>query len=62
MGFADFVSVATDRLHQLHYRSHADGTHLAQPVFPHQMRLAIDKAEAFFQRSGPDPMRWCGWR
>lgn len=55
--FADFVSAATDRLQRLHYQRHLDGTHLVQPVFPHQMQDAIDKAEAFFRRSGPNPMR-----
>lgn len=55
--FADFVSVATYRLQRLHYQRYPDGTHLVQPVFPHQMQDAIDKAAAFFQASGPDPMR-----
>ncbi|MEO1724232.1 MAG: hypothetical protein AAFR84_17740 [Pseudomonadota bacterium] len=60
--FDAFVLVATDRLHQLHYRCHRQRENLVHPVFPHQVTTAIDRTEAFFRRSGPHALRWCGWR
>ncbi|MEL6479028.1 MAG: hypothetical protein AAFR17_17000 [Pseudomonadota bacterium] len=62
ISLADFVMMATDRLHQLQYRYHAERTNLAQPVFRHQLIEAIRKTEDYFLHSGTSPMRWCGWR
>lgn len=62
ISFSDFISFATDRLHQLHYAHHTEDQNLVQPVFRHQMTQAIDKAEVFFRNSGAHPMRWSGWR
>ncbi|MEL7444333.1 MAG: hypothetical protein AAGK02_00795 [Pseudomonadota bacterium] len=62
IGLSDFISFATDRLHQLHYAHHAEDQNLVQPVFHHQISQAIDKAEVFFRNSGARPMRWSGWR
>ncbi len=59
--FSDYVSFAVDRLHRLHYRQHADGDNLVQPVFPDQIAAAIAKADAYFRKSGSNPMRWQGW-
>lgn len=61
VSLADFVSFATDRLHRLHDHCQTDCRCVVQPVFPSQIEQALDKTEAYFRRSGPDPMRWHGW-
>lgn len=58
VSLADFVSFATTRLERLHYCWHAERTNLVQPVFPHQMAKAIEKAERFFAKSGPRALSW----
>lgn len=60
--FAEFLSFATDRLHDLHYVHHDERDNVSQPVFPHQIDTAIAKTEAFFRKSGSDFGSFHGWK
>ncbi|SMX28205.1 hypothetical protein TRP8649_02320 [Pelagimonas phthalicica] len=60
ISISEFIEFAVCRLSEMHWQSLPDRTNVIQPVFKTLLANVLDKTEAFFRKSGDNPMRRYG--